>query len=128
MSRSAYSPLEPARSPGAKPGFKPAYRLLVHRKYASRWDELVDRVGIQGARQFYEHVTNSPGQPSPLASITIMRGKVGRPMSDGWSRTHHYEVSGAGRVNYQYHNAHKTREDGDEHAVVAILTIDYGSH
>lgn len=49
-------------------------------------------------------------------------------MSDGWSRTHHYELTGAARVNYQYNNRYKTTVDGDEHPVVAILTIDFGSH
>ena len=100
----------------------------MHRKFANHWAELVERVGIQQARQFWEHVSSNPGQPSALASITILRGKAGRPMEDGWSRTHHYEVSGAGRIDYQYHNAYKTSEDGDEHRIVAILTINFSSH
>jgi hypothetical protein len=100
----------------------------VHRKFKNHWDELVDRVGLQGAQQFWDHVVSTPGSISPIASITILRGKAGAPQGAGWSRTHHYEISGAGRINYQYHNAHKTSADGDEHRVVAILTISFSSH
>jgi hypothetical protein len=85
-------------------------------------------VGIQQAKQFWDHVSINPGQKSPLASIAILRGKAGIPMADGWSRTYHYEVSGAGRIDYQFNNEHQTHEGGDKHRVVAILTISYGSH
>lgn len=128
MNERAYSPFGPARSPGGRPDEKPKYRVLVHRKFSNHWLELADRVGIQQAKQFWDHVTQSPGQPSPLASITILRGKAGRAMDDGWSRTHHYEVSGAGRIDYQYHNRYQVSEDSDAHPVVAILTINFGSH
>lgn len=128
MTTRAYQPLVPARRPGSKPDAKPAYRVLVHRKFFNHWKELVDRVGVQQAKQFWDHVAFTPGQTSAIASITFLRGKAGRPMADGWSRTHHYEITGAGRVDYQFHNEFTGGADGDPHPVVAILTINYGSH
>jgi hypothetical protein len=125
---SAYRPFEPASSPGGRPSAKPQYRVLVHRKFRNHWSDLVDRVGIQQAKQFWDHVSTTPGQKSPLASIAILRGKAGFPMADGWSRTLHYEVTSAGRIDYQFHNEYQTHEGGDKHQVVAILTISYGSH
>ncbi len=89
---------------------------------------MVDRVGLQQAKQFWDHVAVTPGQKSAIASITILKGKAGLPMADGWSRTHHYEISGAGRVDYQYHNHYADGVKGDPHRVVAIMTISYGSH
>jgi hypothetical protein len=32
------------------------------------------------------------------------------------------------RANYQFHNNYVTRQGGDEHAVVATVTLDYSSH
>lgn len=125
---SDYQPFQPARRPGSRPDKKPIYRVLVHRKYRNHWDELVARVGLQQAQQFWDHVVSTPGATSAIASITILRGKAGASRGAGWSRTHHYEVSGAGRIDYQYHNAFKTSADGDEHRVVAMLTISYSSH
>lgn len=128
MVESAYKPLEPARAPGGKPQVAPGYRVLVHRKYSNHWAEIVDRVGIQQAQQFWAHVTTTPGVKSPIASITILKGTVGRPKADGWSRTYHYELSGAARINYQFHNHFTGGTEGDPHKVVALLTIDFGSH
>ena len=128
MNSRAYAPFGPARHPGGKPEAKPEYRVLVHRKFQNRWTEVVDRVGLQQAKQFWDHVATTPGQKSPIASITILKGKAGLPMADGWSRTHHYEISGAGRIDYQYHNEYADGAKGDPHRVVAIMTISYGSH
>ena len=49
-------------------------------------------------------------------------------MGDGWSPTYHYEISGAGRVDYQFHNAYQTAPERDTHPVVFIRTIDFSSH
>ena len=70
----------------------------------------------------------TPGEPSAVASITILRGKAGRPNGDGWSRTHHYELTSKARADYQYHDSYVTEPGGDEHRVVAILTLSFGSH
>lgn len=125
---SAYQPFQPAGRPGGRPADKPGYRVLVHRKFLNHWNELVERVGLTGAQQFWDHVAATPGAVSPIANITILRGKAGAPREAGWSRTHHYEVSGAGRIDYQYHNSFSGGRDGDPHQVVAILTISYSSH
>lgn len=125
---SAYLPFVPAQRPGSKPSIGPKYRVLVHRKFKNHWDEMVNRVGLQQAQQFWDHVSMSPGTKSAIASITILRGRAGWPMEAGWSKTHHYEVSGAGRIDYQYHNAFAGGAASDTHRVVAILTINYSSH
>jgi hypothetical protein len=92
------------------------------------WDALPDRVGLESAQQFYDHVTTSPGTPPPINTTTILKGSAGRPRQEGFSRTVHYEISGAGRIDYQYCDRYVTRGGNDEHAVVFILTIDLSSH
>ena len=125
---SAYQPLQPARRPAGKPTEKPNYRVLVHRKFANHWSQAVERVGLQQVEQVWDHVAQTPGSTSPVASITILKGKAGRPQGAGWSRTDHYELSGAARIDYQFHNEYAVSEGGDKHRVVAILTIDFSSH
>ncbi len=61
---SAYNPMEPARSPDGKPLEKPKCRVLVHRNYASAWEQIVERVGLKQARLFWDHVAQSPGTRS----------------------------------------------------------------
>ena len=86
------------------------------------------RSGLQSAQQFYDHVAFTPGSPPLVNSATILRGKAGEPKFVGGSRTIHYEISGAGRINYQYVNAYADGRSGDPHPVVFILTIELGSH
>lgn len=128
MSQNAYQPFEPARRPGSKPSAKPKYRVLVHRKFKNHWDEVVSRVGLQQAQQFWDHVSTTPGSTSALAATSILRGKAGNPMDTGWSKTYHYEISSSGRIDYQFHNAFKVGRDGDPHHVVAIMTVSFSSH
>jgi hypothetical protein len=54
-----------------------------------------------------------------------MKGKH-KKGGDGWSPVIHYEVSGAGRIDYQYNPAYQTSSSADEHAVVRMLVIDSG--
>lgn len=124
----AYSPFEPAARPGTSPTEKPRYRVLVHRRFSELWNELANRVGLAGAQQFYDHVSTNPGQPPPVNSATILRGKAGAPKFEGSSRTIHYEISGAGRINYQFANEFTGGLHGDPHRVVFILAIDFDSH
>ncbi len=107
---------------------KPKYRLLVHRKFLSEWKELVRRVSLESALQFYDHVTQTPGSHPFVGSSTILKGKAGKPKWDGYSRTVHYEISGAGRIDYQWTDHDTNGAHGDEHRITKILTIDFGSH
>lgn len=88
----------------------------------------MERVGLQNAQQFWDHVAHQPGTPPTVGSSSVMKGKHGAPKWEGFSRTIHYEISGAGRIDYQYNPASTEGKRGDPHAVVKILTIDLGSH
>jgi hypothetical protein len=123
----AYQPFEPAGRPGRRPLAKPLYRVLVHRHHRL-WDQLVTRVGLTNAQQFYDHVANTPGHVPKVGSSVVMKGKAARPRQEGCSPTIHYEISGAGRIDYQYCNAYTRGAGGDPHHVVFILTIDLSSH
>lgn len=128
MEPGAYQPYEPAQRPGTSPDEKPAYRVLVHRKMADRWDELADRVGVETAQRFYDHVSQNPGQKPTVGSTCILRGKAGKPSEEGFSRTYHYEISGAGRIDYQFHDSYTGGKFGDPHPVVRIVNVDHSSH
>ena len=128
MAPSVYRPYGPARRPGSSPESQPPYRVLVHRKMAERWDGLAERVGLEAAQQFYDHVSQTPGQQPTVGSTAILKGKAGKPSAPGFSRTYHYEISGAGRINYQFNNEYTGGGAGDSHAVVRIVNIALGSH
>ncbi|MGH9379809.1 MAG: hypothetical protein ACRD2Z_04250 [Thermoanaerobaculia bacterium] len=49
-------------------------------------------------------------------------------MGPGFSRAIHYEISGAGRLDYQYHDAYTGGGQGDPHRVVFIRAINLSSH
>ena len=101
---------------------------MVHRKYRSAWEQIVERVGLQQAQQFWDHVAKTPGMKDPIANTCYLRGKAGVPKEKGFSKTIHYELSSMARINYQYCDFYQTKPDGDAHKVVFILTIDYSSH
>jgi len=124
----AYQPFEPARRPGGKPAEAPVFRVLVHRRHAGRYAELVQRVGLESAQQLWDHLAHAPGAPPLVNRSCVLRGKAGRPKEDGFSRTVHYEISGAARVDYQYNGAYAGGSDGDPHPVVWILAITFTSH
>lgn len=124
----AYRPYVAARRPGARPEERPRFRVLVHRRYLDVWNGVADRVGKESAQQFWDHVAATPGQPPAVGTSTMLRGKHHGPKWPGYSRTIHYKISGAGRIDYQYASATHEGDTGDPHAVVKILTIDLGSH
>lgn len=128
MANSAYQPFEPARRPGGKPDEAPNYRVVVHRRYADQYNRLPEAIGLQQAQQLWDHLATSAHEFAALGSSTILRGTAGKPRGVGWSRTVHYEASSKARVNYQYHKQYTTVDGGDPHPVVAILTIELGSH
>jgi len=110
----AYRPFVAARAPRDRPTGKPGWRLLVHRQYASDWERLADRAGLENAQHFYDHVTATPDRHPSVGTSGMLRGKHNKGI-DGWSNRIHYEITGAGRIDY-------------EHPVVRILRIDLGSH
>jgi hypothetical protein len=85
MGDSAYTPYKPAQRPGGKPTEAPRYRVLVHRSFLRHYGKLVSRVGVQQAQQFWDHISMRPGSPCEVASITILKGKAGKPKRPGWS-------------------------------------------
>jgi hypothetical protein len=125
---SAYSPYDPARRPGGSPSEAPSWRVLVHRQFQRHYDQLVERVGIQAAQRLWDYLATAPDQPPPVGNTTLLRGQAGKPKGPGWSRVVHYELSSMARVDFHYNRSYKTSSDGDEHRVVAILTINYSSH
>lgn len=120
---SRYKPFEPARRPGGKPPAAPAYRLLVHRKYADDWDHLVAAVGLQNAQRAWDHLANHPGQPPRLGQCTKLKGMDSR-VKDGWSAFYHYEASSRARIDYQFHPGISTGPDMTPTPVTRILKID----
>lgn len=124
----AYAPFVPARRPGGRPPERPRYRVLVHRSFAPEWASLPRHVGLESAQQFYDHAATDPGRPPDINRTTVLRGQAGRPRFPGCSRTIHYEISGAGRIDYQFADEFRGGRTGDPHPVTLILTIDLGSH
>ncbi len=124
----AHHPWMPARRPGCQPSFTPRYFVLVHHRLDAIWGSLPQRVGIESAQQFWDHVALDPGRPPRVNSTTMLRGKRGTPLAAGFSRTIHYEISGAGRIDFQFNPDWSRGASGDAHAIVVILRIDLGSH
>lgn len=127
MAPSAYSPYEPAPSPGGRPSRRPEWRVLVHRKHAALWAQLADRVGEQNAQRAWEHLAHTPNLPPKIGQCTKLRGTE-KFAKDGWSAVYHYEVSGAGRIDYQFNAAFAGGANGDPHPVVRIIKLDLSSH
>lgn len=128
MVRRSYRPFVPARRPGGQPSEKPRYRVLVHQRRRQRWEDLPRRTGLENAQQFWDHVAQTPAQPPAVGRSSFLRGKAGKPRKPGFSRTVHYEITGAGRIDYQHVEDYVTGPGGDPHGVVFILDIDLSSH
>ena len=128
MVRSVYRPYRPARRPGGRPRRKPVFRVLVHQKHNERWLELAERVGVESAQQFWDHVAFTPDRPPSVNSASVLRGKAGQPEEEGFSNTIHFEISSMARIDYQYCRSYRPAAGGDPHAVVRIRAIQYGSH
>jgi hypothetical protein len=102
--------------------------VLVHRQFLDTWNSLAERVGLENAQQFWDHVAFTPGEHPRVGTSSVMKGKHNGPKWPGYSKTIHYEISGAGRIDYQYNPASTEGAQSDVHGVVKILTIDLGSH
>ncbi len=124
----AYRPHVAERRPGGPPAVRPTFRVLVHHKYLAVWSELANRVGLASAQQFWDHVAMTPGQPPRVGMSSVMKGKHNAPKWPGYSKTIHYEITGAGRIDYQYNASATDGALGEPHGVVKIMSIDLGSH
>jgi hypothetical protein len=102
--------------------------VLVHRRFMAAWSSLAERVGVENAQQLWDHVAFTPGAPPRVGSSSVMRGKHAAPKAPGFSKTVHYEITGAGRIDYQWNATSTGGASGDPHGVVWILTIELGSH
>jgi hypothetical protein len=102
--------------------------VLVHRQYTEEWKQRVERVGLENAQQFYDHVAHTPDRPPRIGRSSLIRGRLGDPRAPGFSRTAHYEIIGAGRIDYQYNPDFTVDEADDPHPVVRILSITFDSH
>jgi hypothetical protein len=126
---SAYRPYTSVRRPGGSPDEQPAFRVLVHRRHEARWEELADRIGLEQAQRFYDHVSQTPGAPAEGIRVSVLRGTAGKPKEAGFSQTIHWRVPGrAARLDYQYNSDYRGGREGDAHAVVRILAISFSSH
>jgi len=123
----AYRPYTAARRPGGRPDERPKFRVLVHSQFLDEWNGLAERLP-EKTQQFWDHVAFTPGAIPKIGTSSMMRGKYSVPKWSGYSGTVHYEISGAGRINYQYNAASTEGAEGDPHGVVKILSIDLGSH
>jgi hypothetical protein len=123
-----YRPHVAARRPGGRPSVKPVFRVLVHRQFLGIWNDLSSRVGVANAQQFWDHVAMTPGQTPKVGTSSVMKGKHALPKWPGYSKTIHYEITGAGRIDYQFNPSATEGPRGDPHAVVKILTIYLRSH
>lgn len=47
---------------------KPRYRVLVHREFLEEWKSLADRVGLENAQHFWDHVASTPGLPPSVGT------------------------------------------------------------
>ena len=68
----------------------------------------------------------TPGQPPKVGTSSVMKGKHAAPKWPGYSKTIHYEITGAGRIDYQFNPSATEGPRGDPHGAVKILTIDLG--
>lgn len=124
----AYRPFVAARAPAGRPVVRPGWRVLVHRKSLATWMSLPDLLGLETAQQVWDHLTTRPDGPPDVGSSVLLRGHHHVGKWPGYSRTVHFEISGAGRIDYQYNARADDGSMGDPHAVVKILHIDLGSH
>jgi hypothetical protein len=73
-------------------------------------------------------VAFTPGEHPRVGTSSVMKCKHNGPKWPGYSETIHYEISGAGRIDYQYNSASTEGAERDVNGVVKIPTIDLGSH
>jgi hypothetical protein len=76
-----------ARRPGGGPARQPQFRVLVHLHYLQVWNSLAERVGLENAQQFWDHVAFTPGEHPRVGMSSVMKGKHNGPKWPGYSKT-----------------------------------------
>jgi hypothetical protein len=92
-------------------------RVLVHRQYLGTWSSLAERVGLENAQQFWDHVAFTPGEHPLIGTSSVMKGKHNGQKWPGYSKTIHYEISSAGRIDDQYNPSSTEEAEHDAHGV-----------
>lgn len=123
----AYSPLITTGRPGGKPTQRPRFRVLINKSDWKQWTDMLDQVGMQSGQRLWDHLAFRADRPPEVGKVTRLKGRHMKGQ-DGWSGVHHYEVSGAGRVDFQFHPAFTEGKAGDPHPVVRIIRISMSSH
>lgn len=123
----AYDPLITTGRPGGKPDKQPRFRVLINKSDWKRWVDMVGKVGAGSAQRLWDHLAYRADQPPEVGTVTRLKGGHMKG-TGGWSDVHHYEVSGAGRVDFQFHKEFTGGETGEPHAVVQIIRISMSSH
>lgn len=123
----AYDPLVSVESPGGKPEKKPRFRVLINKSHWRAWERMIQAVGAQSAQRLWNHLAHSADQPPLVGQVTRMKGGHMKA-TGGWSAVHHYEVSGAGRVDFRYHHSFTGGATGEPHGVVQVIRVDLSSH
>ena len=123
----AYDPYITIASPGGKPSAKPRFRILMSKSLWKAWEKANGQAGDQNVQQLWNHLAYRPDKPPLLGSVTRLKGGQARGKG-GWSDVHHYEITGAGRIDYQFHPEYSGGAKGDPHPVVKIIRIDMSSH
>jgi hypothetical protein len=91
------------------------------------WENATGQAGDQKVQQLWNHLAYRPDKPGLLGGVTRVKGGQARGRG-GWSDVHHYEITGAGRIDYQFHPEYSGGAKGDPHPVVKIIRIDMFSH
>lgn len=123
----AYDPFITIASPGGKPATKPRFRILMSKNLWKAWENAIGQAGPQNVQQLWNHLAYRPDRPPLLGSVTRLKGGHLKG-KHGWSDVHHYEITGAGRIDYQFDPQYTGGTKGDPHGVVKIIRIDMSSH
>jgi len=86
-----------------------------------------DRAGLQKASRAWDYLAHTPNHPPRIGQCAKLKG-TDKFAKNGWSAVYHYEVSSAGRIDFQYNQAFTSGGREDSHPVVRIIRLDLSSH
>jgi hypothetical protein len=100
--------------------------MLMSKSLWKAWENAIGQAGDKSVQQLWNHLAHRPDKLPLLGSVARLKGGQARG-KDGWSDVHHYEITGAVPVDYQFHPAYRGSH-GDPRPVVKIIRIDMSSH